>query len=239
MNFGELQVYVRQRLGIEQNQNVQPSELNTMINLSLGSLDEILATTSQDYHLKSYLATLGNATPANPSSGNMIPLPPDFFKLRGVDFGSPGQWITIYGFNFQQRNYFNSPYSNMFANYGNQIQRKVRVIDNQWILVEPLNLCSGQYQVWYTPKFQPLVNDYDPLPTDMDTEGFIEYCVACTGQKVYSKLLLPTEIFDKQIAYYEEKVRNSSQNLMSLGPQTMTNVRNRGRGIGWARGGRG
>ena len=236
MNFGQLTTYIRERLGIENNQTIQDSELATMTNLALGSLDEIMCTTYQDYHLKSYLATIGGSTPSNPAPGNLIPLPPNFFKLRGVDFGSPGQWITIYGFNFQQRNYFNSPYSIMFANYGNQVQRKVRVIDNKWIIVEPLNLCSGQYQIWYTPKFTWLVNSWDPLPTDMDTEGFIEYAVACVGQKVYAKLLLPTELFEKQMAYYEEKTRNSAQNLMSLGPQTMTNVRNRGLGRAFMKG---
>lgn len=207
-----------------------------MLNLSLGSLDEILCTDYEDYHLTTYLATIGTASPGNPAANNLIPLPPDFFKLRGVDFGSPGQWITIFGFGLQQRNYFNSPYSNMYANYGNQVNRKARVMD-RWIIIEPLNLCSGQYQIWYTPKFTPLVNPNDPLPYDMDTEGFIEYAVAATGEKAYSKLLLPTESFQKQMAYYEDKVRNSAKNRMSMGPQVMQNVRNRGRGWAWGRGG--
>jgi hypothetical protein len=236
MNFGALQTYIRQRLGIEQNQTIQDSELITMINLSLAALDEILCTDYEDYNLQTYLAVVGVQTPANPSSNNLIALPPDFFKLRGVDFGSPGQWITIYGFGLQQRNYFNSPYANMYANYGNQVQRKVRVQDRN-IIVEPLNLCAGQYQIWYTPKFTWLVNPTDPLPTAMDTESFIEYAVAATGEKVYTKLILPTTVFQEQKAYYEEKVRNSAKNRMSLGPQVMQNVRNRGRGWAWGRGG--
>lgn len=236
-NFGNLQVYTRQRLGIEQNEEIQDSELITLLNQSLGSLDEILCTDYEDYHITTYLATIGaNSLTVSGSPNNTIPLPPDFFKLRGVDFGSPSQWITIFGFNLQQRNYFNNPYSNMYANYGNQVNRKVRVMDNQ-IVVEPLNLCSGQYQIWYTPKFMGLALPTDPIPFDMDTEGFIEYAVATTGQKVYSKLLLDTTFFEKQMAYYEDKVRNSAKNRMNLGGQCIVNVRNRGRGFAWGRGG--
>lgn len=246
--FGNLITYITARLGIQQNGSIgnvfatgsiPAGDLQTMTNLSLAALDEILCTDYEEYHLTSYLATIGN----NPqtisgSQANTIPVPPDFFKLRGVDFGSPNQWITIFGFGFQQRNYFNSPYSNMYANYGNQVNRKVRVCDNQ-IIVEPMGLSSGQYQIWYTPKFTWLVNASDPLPYDMDTESFIEYAVAATGQKVFTKLLLPTDQFEKQMAYYEDKARNSAKNRMSLGPQCVQNVRNRGRGWAWGRGGYG
>lgn len=235
MNFGQLTTYVRQRLSIENDFSIEDNELQTMVNLSLAAGDEILATDYEDYHLKTYLSTIGVPAPGGTSS-NMIPLPPDFFKLRGVDFGSPGQWITIYGFGFQQRNYFNSPYSNMFANYGNQVQRKVRVADNH-LIIEPLNLCSGQYQIWYTPKFTWLCSPYENLPYDMDTESWVEYVVAATGEKVYSKLNLPTESMVNQKMYYEDKIRNSGKNRMSLGPQSMVNVLFRQGG--WSRGRRG
>lgn len=228
-------LYTRQRTGMETNESIQDSELRMMLNLSLASLDEILATNYEDYHLRTYLATLGTATPGATGPSNLIPLPSDFFKLRGVDFGSPGQWITIYGFGLQQRNYFNSPYSNMFANYGNQVQRKVRIMDTKYVIVEPINLCSGQYQIWYTPKFTAFPTDGSGdganLPTDMDTESWIEYAVAMTGQKIYTKLLLPTAQFDEQIVIYGQKVQNSSKNVMTLGPQIMQNVRNRGQGL--------
>ncbi len=241
MSFGQLITYIRQRLNIENNESIQPSELRQMANFSLATLDEVLVTEYEDYHLQTYLAVLGaGGTVGN----NQISLPPDFFKLRAVDFGSPGQWYTIYSFNLQQRNYNNNPFSVMVAPYGNQIQRKVRVVDN-YILVEPMNLCSGQYQIWYTPQFQPYAidgsQDDNLLPSDMTTESFIEYAVASAGDKIYGKLLLPAaqQEMKSQMAYYEDKVRNSGKNRTSLGPVTMTNVRNRGRGWMTGRGGYG
>ena len=240
-NFGNLLTYVKQRLGIENNESIQDSELRTNVNLAMSALDEILVNNFQDYHMKAYLATIGTQA-TSPGPQNVISTPPDFYKLRGVDFGAPGMWITIYAFNFQQRNYFNNPYSNMYANYGNQVQRKVRTTTDmsgtkQIIMVEPMNLSSGQYQIWYTPNFTWLVNDSDAIPYDLDTESWIEYVVANVGVKVYQKLLLPTDELKQQMAYYEEKARNSSTNRMSLGPETITNVRNRSRSIINTRGG--
>lgn len=230
MDFLDLQVYARQRLGIENNQLIQDTELQTFLNMSLGNLDLILCTDYDDYRLTVYLATIGGQ--------NIIPLPPDFFKLRGVDFGSPGAWVTVYGFGLQERNRYNNPIGNMFAPYGNQAARKVRVMDRK-IYVEPQNISSGQYQIWYTPKFTPLVNPTDSLPDDMDTQGFIEYAVASTGVKVYNKLLLPSQGFVEEVKYYEDMVRNGAQNRMSNGPKSMQNVRNIGdwnltySGTGW------
>lgn len=241
MNFGDLQTYSRQRIGIENNQTIQDSQLRTYLNMSLGNLDSILCTDYEDYNLQTYLATIGGAAGGG-IINNVIPLPPDFCKLRGVDFGAPGAWTTLFGFGLQQRNRFNNPYSNMYANYGNQVCRKVRVMDRK-IYVEPLNLCSGQYQIWYTPKFVPFAtdgtDDEAPLPDAMDTQGFIEYAVASTGIKVYENLLLDTSGFRTEMAYYEEMTRNGAKNRMSNGPQCVQNVRNHGGGWGFGRWGYG
>ncbi len=225
MNFQELQDYCRQRVGIVNNQAIQDTELQTMLNLSLGNLDMVLATTYEDYRLTTYLATLGGAANNVGFPNNRIPLPPDFLKLRGVDFGSPGQWVTLYGFGMNERNRYNNPIANMFVPYGNQASRTIRVMD-QWIYVEPQNTCTGQYQVWYTPKFMPLVNPTDPLPSYMDTEGWIEYAVASTGVKCYTKLLLNPQGFLQDRQYYEDMVRNGAANRMANGPQCVQNVRN-------------
>ena len=73
MDLGDLRTYARQRIGIEQNQSIQDSELNTYLNMSMGNLDMILCTDYEDYRLTTYLATVGvqqNGT------NNIIPLPP-------------------------------------------------------------------------------------------------------------------------------------------------------------------
>ena len=48
MNFSDLQLYTRQRLGIEQNQAVTDEELQMYLNMSMAALDLILATNYED-----------------------------------------------------------------------------------------------------------------------------------------------------------------------------------------------
>jgi hypothetical protein len=220
MNFGELTTYTRQRLGIEQNLAIADTELQMYLNMSLANLDMILCNTYNDYKITTYLATAG-------ATSNLIPLPPDFLKLRAVDYGSPAAWVTVYGFGLQERNHFNNPIGNMFAPYGNTAARKVRVMGNN-IVIEPQNIASGNYQIWYTPKYKNLVNPTDDLPTDMDTQGWIEYAVASSGVKIYNKLLLSPAGFIQEVAYYEKMVRDGAQNRMSGGPKCVQNVRNIG-----------
>jgi hypothetical protein len=220
LNFLDLQIYTRQRTNTEQNNVISDAELQQYLNMSLGNLYNVIATTYNDYNYTKYLATVGN-------SGNTIPLPPDFFKLRAVDFGSPGAWVTIYIFGLQERNRFNNPIGNMFAPYGNQAARKVRLMGQQ-LVIEPENISSGQYQVWYTPKYANLVLPTDVLIPSMDTNGWVEYAVASAGIKIYNKLNLPSQGFMEEQKYYEDMVRNGAQNRMSSGPRCVQNIRNIG-----------
>ena len=220
MNLQNLQDYTRERCGIVNNDVVTDTELQRMLNLALGNLDQILATQYEDYRLTTFLASLAGGV-----GNNRIPLPVDFLKLRGVDFGSPNQWITLYGFGLQERNRFSNPIVSMFVPYLNGATRSVRVMD-QFIYIEPAIVSAGQYQCWYTPKFMDLVNPSDQLPIYMDAEGWVEYAVASAGVKIYTKLLLSPDSFLADRAYYEDVVRNGAANRMSSGPKVMTNVRN-------------
>lgn len=220
MDLQNLIDYTRQRCGIVNNDAVTDAELTTMVNLALGNLDLLLATQYEDYRLTTFYASIVGGV-----GGNKIPLPTDFLKLRGVDFGSPNQWITLYGFGLQERNRYGNPLVSMFVPYLNGAARSIRVMD-QFIYVEPALVAAGQYQVWYTPKFQPLVNPTDPLPLYMDAEGWVEYAVSSSGVKIYTKLLLNPEGFLADRQYYEDVVRNGAANRMSNGPKVMTNVRN-------------
>lgn len=218
--MNDLMTYARMRCNIEQNNVIQDSELMLYLNMSLGNLDTVLATDYEDYHVQTYLATITGG-----STGNYIPLPADFFKLRAVDFGSPGAWTTVYNFQLPERNRYNNPIANMFAPYGNQAARKVRVMDNK-IVVEPDNIASGQYQVWYTPKYTFITDPLGQLPVYMDMQGFIEYAVASAGIKIYNKLTLSPAGFIEEMKYYEDLVRNGAKNRMSSGPKCVANVRN-------------
>lgn len=217
MDFLELQTYARIRTKTEQNFAITDQALCLFLNMSLGALYDILTTDYEDYNVNRYLASI--------STNNQIPLPPDFLKLRAVDYGGPGFWTTVYGYDLQERNRQNNPIANMVVPYGNLAARKVRVMDNK-IFVEPENLAMGQYQIWYTPKFQHLSLPTDTLPPAMDSNGWVEYAVCATGVKVYNALGLPVDGFVSEMKEHETIVRNAAANRMNNGPQCVVNVAN-------------
>ena len=219
MTFQQLMDYTRESTGTLNNDAIPDVWLTRLLNLALGSLDLALATAYEDYRLTTFLASLQGGV-----TGNAIPLPVDFLKLRGVDFGAPTQWITLYGFGLQERNRYNNPIVSMFVPYLNGASRSIRVMD-QFIYVEPALVSAGQYQIWYTPKFMDLAVGQS-LPIYMDAEAWVEYAVANAGVKIYRKLNLDVSAFLADRAYYEGLVRSGAANRMSNGPKVMTNVRN-------------
>ena len=230
--FLELRNYARERTGTENNMVITEDALGRMVNMSLGALYSLITTTYEDYNLSRYLAAI--------QTGNQIPLPPDFYKLRGVDFGVPGQWTTVFGYNLQERNRNNNPIANMVVPFGNLAARKVRVLGNK-IYVEPEQLASGNYQVWYTPKYAWLTSDTQSVGPEMDIDGMVEYAMAATGIKVYNKLNLPAAGFIEEMNYYSAMAIDSLSDRMNSGPQCVANVTNMsdwgnsqlGEGGGW------
>lgn len=217
--FLELKDYARERAGIENNMAVTDAVLGRMVNMSLGALYSLITTTYEDYNLSRYLSAI--------QAGNQIPLPPDFYKLRAVDFGCPGQWTTVFGYNLQERNRNNNPIANMVVPFGNLAARKVRVMGNK-IYVEPEQLASGNYQVWYTPKFVWLTSDTQSVGPEMDIDGMVEYAMAATGIKIYNKLNLPSAGFIEEMSYYSTMAIDSLSDRMNNGPQCVANVSNVG-----------
>jgi len=215
--FIDLRNYARERAGIENNMVVTEDTLGRFLNASLGALYSLITTTYEDYNLNRYLATI--------TTGNQIPLPPDFMKLRAVDFGAPGQWTTVFGYNLQERNRNNNPIANMVVPFGNLAARKVRAMGNK-LYVEPEQLASGQYQVWYTPKYQTLVNDTDTTDPALDIDGMVEYAMAATGIKIYNKLNLSPAGFIEEMNYYSALAIDSLSSRMNNGPEVISNVTN-------------
>lgn len=213
----QMKQYTRSRTNTEQNLAITDQALGFYLNMGLGSLYDIIATEYEDYNVLTYLSTLNGS--------NQIPLPPDFFKLRGVDYGGPGFWTTVFGYGLQERNRFNNPIANMVVPYGNQAGRKFRVM-NDSLYIEPENLAMGQYQVWYVPKYHIMYHDTDTLIPAMDSNAWVEYAVASAGVKIYNSLNLPTAGFMQEMAYHEEKVRASCANRDDAGPQCVQNTRN-------------
>jgi hypothetical protein len=221
---------IRNRANMEANEFVTDTDITDMLNACLGELDDALITRYEDYKVIPVLATLN-------SGQFQIPLPPDFLKLRALDY-SPGPlpagpgngWYTINQFQMPERNRYNNSAQNIMSPLG-KVTLSSRVM-GQFIYMAPQDEAGGCYQVWYVPKFAPLDGYSDTLPYYMDSQAWSEFAVVGTCVKIMNKMNLDPSGFMAEKAEQKERVISAAKNRDSSGPKRMANVRFNGGGFG-------
>lgn len=216
---------IRQRSNMENNYFVSDAELITYINNSLGELDDILITTYNDYRVSTFQAIL-----PSDGSNNIISIPSNFYKLRGVDFldssaptGSVPRWYTLYPFQLIERNRNNSNFGSITAPWG-----KVRLsylLTDVGIMIQPASQVGGTYQIFYVPKLVPLVDEDDALTIQMDTQAWVEYAVTDCCVKIFNKQNLDPSGFLAEKAALKQRIVAAAKNRDSAAPKRMANVR--------------
>lgn len=168
-----LRTQARQRADMENSRFIEDPELNGYINASIAELYDILVSRYSDYYTAEYEYTVS-------SGGSTIPLPELFYKLRGLDMNTGGNFVTLRKFNFEDRNRWNNafPYVRQFAP-GVQY----RVFGSN-IILTPKENADGLYRVYYIPKFVDLVDDTDEFD---GINGYEEYVVVDTAIKMLQK----------------------------------------------------
>ncbi len=218
---------VRRRSNMEENFFVTDVELAAYINSSLAELDDILVTDYEDYRVTTYQSILQS------NDNNTIPIPSSLYKLRGVDYqaqNSPGNqnWYTLYAFQLTERNRNNNnALTNLSVPYG--VNRSYRLSD-AGIIILPQQQCQGTYQIWYVPKFIPLVELTDTLTIQMDTQAWVEYAVVDCCIKILNKQRLDPTGFMADKAALQLRIRNAAKNRDSAGPKRVANTRFNGNG---------
>ena len=157
----QLREMVRERSDQQSSDFITGPELTGYINNSYGELYDILVSRFEDYFVLPPLAF-------SITTGNTFPIPATLYKLRGVDVSIDSKWATVYPFNFANRNKFNSTSRSILGRLG----LNYRLVGNLLYLL-PEDRAAGQYQLWYTPRFTPLVADADILSDVLDFEEYI------------------------------------------------------------------
>jgi hypothetical protein len=207
---------------MENDYSVTDQELTTYANNSLAELDDIMITDYEDYRLDSFQSIL-------PEDGqsNIIPIPSNFYKLRGVDYQinqiqNGIYWLTLQQFQFPERNRQRNGLTNVLIPYRTALCYR---LSNAGVMIMPQIEAGGTYQIWYTPKYIPLVNLTDALCIQMDTQAWVEYSVVDCCIKVFNKLNLdPTGFFAEKAALLL-RIRNAAKNRAAAAPKRVSNVR--------------
>lgn len=215
---------VRQRSNMEENQFVTDSELTSYINNSLAELYDVLSTKYEEYNLQTFQAVI-------PSDGvsNTISIPSNLFKLRGVDFqnASQGQqaplWYTLYEFQLPERNRNNNVVNNILTPYG-KLRLSFRLADASIIIIPQIE-AGGTYQIWYTPKYVPLVQSTDTLTIQMDTQAWVEYAVVDCCIKILNKQNMDPTGFMAEKSALLTRINGAARNRDAAGPKRVANVR--------------
>jgi len=217
----DLITYTRQRANIEDNQFCTDDELITYINRSLAELDDCLITRYEDYKITTYLATLTNGD-------YIIPLPPDFLKVRAIDYSpsvppNGNGWYTINQYQLPERNRYNNSIQNIASPWG-KVTLSSRVMGDS-IYMAPQDEAGGEYQIWYTPKYQWLPLATDALPYYMDTQAWSEFAVVSSCVKIMNKMVLDPSGFMAEKQEQKDRVISAAKNRDSSGPKRVANVR--------------
>lgn len=224
-SLNDIITMVRQRGNMEANNFVTDAELTSYINNSLAELDGLIAMRYEDYRLASYIVVI------NGGINNIIPVPSDFWKLRGVDYqlqqGAPNSsapiWYSLKRFEFPQRNRFNNNMVYASSQYGKNIGF---YLSAQGITLTPASYATGTYQVWYTPKFRTLNNITDILDIYMDTQAWVEYAVVDCCIKILNKQNLDPSGFIAEKERLKIRIESESDNRTDAGPSCVIDSQN-------------
>jgi len=177
----------RQVTNTESNQFITNSELTYYLNSSLAELDDLLVVKQADYRL---VQTICNIT-----VGNTFALPADFYQLRGVDYYAYGvasnPWQTLNQFMLKERNRYANPMVRTL--YG--VTSIYYMLQDGYVAIVPVDAAVGQYRLWYTPIYQPLVNLTDTIPSYFDNQAWREFAVMDTAIKILNKQNLDPSAF--------------------------------------------
>lgn len=152
MNLEQLRVASRQRADMVNSTFVSDSELNSYINASYYELYDLLVQKyGNDYYMKEYSFQLqGNVS--------RYDLPPDFFKLLGVDLqisAGPDGYVSLRPFTLAERNRYSTANVQTWIGVTNL---RYRISANKlWFTPSPQ---TGQtIRIWYVPRLAQLIDD--------------------------------------------------------------------------------
>lgn len=125
-------------------------EWDAILNESILELYDILIQKFGDeYALTNFVFPTVN-------SQETYPLPPDFYKMRGMDWrqspGSDLNNITLYPYNFGERNRYTYP--NLWVGGGPGACTPYYHFDGSSLMLRPVNLGGLELQLWYTPRLE-------------------------------------------------------------------------------------
>ena len=199
---------VRERANMEGSQFVTDVELTGYINSSASELYDLLVSRFADYYLSDTAVTV--------TTGSSIPLPVNFYKLRGLDLDlGGGDYQTLRQFNFSERNKATDDLRLLRRGVS---QLRYRVQGNT-ISLTPADQATNSYRVWFVPLMPLLVADADSFD---GVNGWEEYVVVDAAIKCLQKEESSTTDLERQKGALVKRIEAMAADRDAGEPQRLT-----------------
>lgn len=233
MTLAQVRLASQQRSDMVNSDFISTAEWNSYINQSYFELYDLLVQKYGD----DYFVAEPVEIPMDGSS-YLYPLPdgtlysgaPAFYKLLGVDLqlvnnGSPGTFVTVKPFSFQDRNRYAVP--NFQSFYGVTNLRYRLQGNNLWLTPTP---ASGQtIQLWYVPRLTQLVDDDDTVD---GISGWTEYIIIDAAIKAMQKEESDVSVLFAQKQAMIQRIEAAAENRDAGNPACVTDSRSSDTGWG-------
>lgn len=173
--LSDLKTRIRERSDKVNSQFITESELTSLINASYAELYDIIVLTGQDYFTIKLPFTMASA------DAGVYNLPDNFYKFKGLDYLLGAFFITIYPFDWTERND-----QQRAVNLLSGLDIRYRIMGTT-LHIEPRDNATGSYQLWYIPAYTPLIADTDIVDTQITRQNWEEYIVADVAAKILDK----------------------------------------------------
>lgn len=210
----------QQRADMVNSNFITAAEWTSMVNASLQQLwEKLVEAYGSDYEVQSAFAITTDGT------NDHYALPSDFFKLLGVDLQlSPGAsssstqgWVSVWRFNFADRNKYTLP--NLQTFYG-RTNLKYRLSGTNIFFI-PMPSSGQSLRLWYAPKMTALAAASDTFD---DVNGWAEWAINDVAIKAKVKEESPIgELLQLQAAQ-EERLTHVIENRDAGSPATTVDV---------------
>lgn len=214
--LGAITLAAQQRADMQNGTFIDASEWTAMVNASCQNLwEKLIAAYGSDYEVQTPYELTTDGT------NERYALPSDFFKLLGVDLkltaGTAAGWVTIWRFNFAERNRWSLPNLRGIVGRGNLRYR----LSGGNIWFTPLPVANQTLRLWYVPTFTPLVNAADTFD---GINGWEEWVINDVAMKALVKEESGIDDVMKLQAIQEERLTGIIDNRDAGAPQTTVDV---------------
>lgn len=223
-SLASLRTMIRQECDIENDPNIQDSELNTWINQSRYRLYDILIQHFGDdyYTAQAQITTDGVNTSFSLPEGTLYSGAPVFYKGQLVEaiagYGATSAApITLAQYNLREKNQYQRPFSSV-ASPRTFPRYRIMGSNPGNIVFNFLPVGGLVINLWYAPKLAPLLNDADVAD---DFSGYLEMVIVDCCLKALGKQERDASLFAARKNELIAQIDSASTNRNLAEPNTV------------------